>query len=368
MRGYIPLTRIITIENGTNMFRRLLVAIIVTAYGCFIFMSDVLAQDVINVQPKVETPAVISEGDAADDPAIWVDQTNPLNSKIYGTDKDSGIYTYDIEGNELQYFSLGLINNVDVRSGLNHFAFESVLAGTRLDDNSLIMIPIDDQGLLVIDELIFYPTAFNTIYGTCLGVINDELYMYVSDEETFQIIEYKIAEFSPSDITQNRVFSTQSVSEGCVVDQVNFRLFYSQEDDANGIRSVALKEGQPSAVVIEDGVSRGGRLVADSEGLTVIYLENRELLLASAQDNNAYFIYDITDNGSQFIDSFIITDNPLLSIDGVQETDGIDAYYGNFGEVFPSGIFIAQDGENETNENQNFKYVSLADVLSSLHL
>ena len=346
------------------MFRELLVAIIVTVYGCYIFLSDVLAQDAINVQSKVETPAVISGGDAADDPAIWVDQANPVNSKIYGTDKDSGIYTYDIEGNELQYFSLGLINNVDVRSGLHHFAFESVLAGTRLDDNSLIVIPIDDQGLLVIDELISYPTAFNTIYGTCLGVISDELYMYVSDEETFQIIEYKIAGFSPSDITQNRVFSTQSVSEGCVVDQVNFRLFYSQEDDANGIRSVALSDINPSPVVIEDG----GRLVADSEGLTVIYLENRELLLASAQDNNAYFIYDITDNGSRFIDSFIITDNPLLSIDGVQETDGIDAYYGDFGEVFPNGIFIAQDGENETNENQNFKYVSLADVLSSLHL
>jgi 3-phytase len=328
------------------MFRELLVAIIVTVYGCYIFLSDVLAQDAINVQSKVETPAVISGGDAADDPAIWVDQANPVNSKIYGTDKDSGIYTYDIEGNELQYFSLGLINNVDVRSGLHHFAFESVLAGTRLDDNSLIVIPIDDQGLLVIDELISYTTAFNTIYGTCLGVISDELYMYVSDEETFQIIEYKIAGFSPSDITQNRVFSTQSVSEGCV----------------------ALSDINPSPVVIEDGISRGGRLVADSEGLTVIYLENRELLLASAQDNNAYFIYDITDNGSRFIDSFIITDNPLLSIDGVQETDGIDAYYGDFGEVFPNGIFIAQDGENETNENQNFKYVSLADVLSSLHL
>jgi 3-phytase len=348
------------------MIREFCIAIVILIY--FWIVQDAFAQDPIVVLSRVETPPVVSEGDAADDPAIWVDNANPINSKIYGTDKDSGIYTYDLEGNELQYFSLGLINNVDVRSGLDHYAFESVLAGTRLDDNSLVIIPIDERGLLDIDEMINYSTAYNTIYGTCLGLINDELYMYVSDEESFQIIEYKIAELSPLGITPNRVFSTQSVSEGCVVDQVNFRLFYSQEDEANGIRSVALNDTQPTPVVIEDGISRGGRLVADSEGLTVIYLDNMELLLASAQDNNAYFVYDITGNESHFINSFIISENPLLSIDGVQETDGIDAYFGNFGEVFPNGIFIAQDGENELNQNQNFKYVSLADVLSSLHL
>ena len=35
------------------------------------------------------------KGDAADDPAIWVNPYNSTNSLVFGTDKRSGIYTFD---------------------------------------------------------------------------------------------------------------------------------------------------------------------------------------------------------------------------------------------------------------------------------
>ena len=55
------------------------------------------------VKPIYETPQVISKGDAADDPAIWLNQTNPSKSLIFGTDKRSGIYTYNLNGDKINY-------------------------------------------------------------------------------------------------------------------------------------------------------------------------------------------------------------------------------------------------------------------------
>ena len=43
------------------------------------------------VKPNAETPQVITKGDAADDPAIWVNNISTTNSLIFGTDKKSGV-------------------------------------------------------------------------------------------------------------------------------------------------------------------------------------------------------------------------------------------------------------------------------------
>ena len=55
------------------------------------------------VKPANETPQVISKGDAADDPAIWFNQFSPNNSIIFGTDKRSGVYSYNLAGKKIGY-------------------------------------------------------------------------------------------------------------------------------------------------------------------------------------------------------------------------------------------------------------------------
>ena len=45
-----------------------------------------------------ETDPVTTSGDAADDPAIIIDYRNPKESIILGTDKRSGVYSYDLSG------------------------------------------------------------------------------------------------------------------------------------------------------------------------------------------------------------------------------------------------------------------------------
>ncbi len=54
------------------------------------------------MQPKVETEPADSYGDAADDPAIWVDRRDPSRSVVIATDKKLGLNVYDLKGKRLQ--------------------------------------------------------------------------------------------------------------------------------------------------------------------------------------------------------------------------------------------------------------------------
>ena len=71
--------------------------------------------DVKTVTPFAETPAVASSEDAADDPAIWVHPEDVSKSLILGTDKQAGLYVYNLKGEFLQFLKAGRVNNVDVR-------------------------------------------------------------------------------------------------------------------------------------------------------------------------------------------------------------------------------------------------------------
>ena len=64
------------------------------------FTSSAAIED-YKIYPIYETEAVKTSGDAADDPAFWLNKTNPEKSIVLGTDKKSGIYTYDLSGKTL---------------------------------------------------------------------------------------------------------------------------------------------------------------------------------------------------------------------------------------------------------------------------
>ena len=52
-------------------------------------------------------------------------------------------------------------------------------------------------------------------------------------------------------------------------------------------------------------------------------------------------------------------------VGATEETDGIELAGGSFGDLFPDGLFIAQDGHNKP-AAQNFKLVSWAAVKAAL--
>src|SRR4051812_49304247 len=75
------------------------------------------ACDVVTVAPvaKIQTDAVPTDGDAADDPAIWIHPADPARSLVLGTDKKGGLHAYTLDGRERQVVSRGSRpNNVDV--------------------------------------------------------------------------------------------------------------------------------------------------------------------------------------------------------------------------------------------------------------
>ena len=67
----------------------------------FIVHGDPEDKIVYVVKPNAETPQVVTKGDAADDPAIWINNKSTTNSLVFGTDKKSGVYTYDLNAKKL---------------------------------------------------------------------------------------------------------------------------------------------------------------------------------------------------------------------------------------------------------------------------
>src|SRR5688572_25980941 len=69
------------------------------------------------LKPKVVTQPAMHD---TDDPAIWIDEENPVNSLIIGTDKDEdgALMVYNLDGKIIEEKTVRGIkrpNNVDIR-------------------------------------------------------------------------------------------------------------------------------------------------------------------------------------------------------------------------------------------------------------
>src|SRR4051794_41831053 len=63
----------------------------------------------------VENLPVPHAGDAADDPAIWINPADPSHSAGIGTDKQRALLVYDLAGQQAQSQAASGPTNVDVR-------------------------------------------------------------------------------------------------------------------------------------------------------------------------------------------------------------------------------------------------------------
>ena len=93
------------LHTPINLFHKFKKASIVLAF----FLTTSSLADYVEVENIYETPPVVTKGDAADDPAIWVNKSNPSNSIVFGTDKKSGIYSYNLQGQELGFIQILVI-------------------------------------------------------------------------------------------------------------------------------------------------------------------------------------------------------------------------------------------------------------------
>jgi myo-inositol-hexaphosphate 3-phosphohydrolase len=107
-------------------------------------------------------------------------------------------------------------------------------------------------------------------------------------------------------------------------------------------------------------------LVPDIEGLTIYYGPKKTgYLLVSSQGDSTFAVLD-RKNPSNYLGSFVVGD--FLSIDQVNESDGLDVINVPLGPRFPFGLLVVQDGANDPqnvvqddeeleNNSTNFKFV-----------
>jgi 3-phytase len=304
------------------------------------------------IPPVVETEPVASSRDAADDPAIWVNPDHPEASLIVGTDKQSGLYVYELDGSERQYLPLGYTNNVDLRTApWGNKDFTLVAAGRRFPSQLLLLTLDHESGELRLLER--HTVELREPYGICMYLDADQRpYVFLTSTEG-RVAQYSVdPDFG---IEEVRRFRFGSKVEGCVADDDDGLLYIGEE--GRGIwRMPAGAEDSDHRILLDSVLGR--HLTADVEGLA-IYYGPRKLLIASSQGNNSFAIYDTAT--TEHLLSFHITGSK--QVDDVSETDGLDVTAVSL-PGYPDGILVVQDGYNlNPTENQNFKIVSWSDVL-----
>lgn len=314
------------------------------------------------VTAQVETDAVENGEDAADDPAIWVDPVNPANSKLVATNKGGGVLVYDLNGKEIQNYTIGKMNNIDIRYNfpLGDKKVDIVAATNRSTNSIDVLVMNGETGELI--NVVGKPikAKMEEVYGFSLyhSLKTDKFYALVLGKEG-EFEEYELSDNGKEQIEGElvREFKLPTQSEGIVADD-EYGMMYIAEEDYAIYKYSAEPDGGLKPLATVD-IADGRRLQDDIEGLTLYYAaDGHGYLIASSQGNDSYAIYDREGN-NKYITNFTIADGNFT--DGTSVTDGIDVLSFGLGDQFPYGIFVAQDDSNiegDTELNQNFKVVS----------
>lgn len=324
------------------------------------------------VRPMLETEVAANWGDAADDPAIWVNPADPSRSLVIGTDKQLGLYVFDLEGRTVQTLPDGRMNNVDLRDGFPLGGEEvTLVAASNRSDDSIAVYRIEPAAGRLVDAAAgVLPTGFTDPYGLCLyrSARSGELYVFVSEGGNGTFRQWRLYDDGEGRVAaeQVREFAVGSQAEGCVADDDTGHLYVNEEDV--GLWKYSAEPDGGDARTLIDATGEG-RLEADVEGVALWTApDGGGWLVVSNQGADNYVLYE-RQGDNAYAGTFHIVANAAEGIDGASETDGLDVTSAPLGERFPAGLLVVQDGRNiAPEERQNFKYVSWADVARALDL
>lgn len=328
---------------------------------------------VVSVTATVETTPVRHSGDAADDPAIWVHPFDPAKSLVLGDDKGGGLCVYGLDGGELQILDERKhINNVDLRYGFP-------LAGSFSDGTKHDRVDLAGAGNQTDKSVLFYKINPATRrlehageiaeigiipYGSCMyrSAKSGKYYYFVNDRNGVTQ-QWELRDGGSGRVAGAKVreFKLGSIVEGCVADDALGNFYIAEELVA--LWKYGAEPGDGDARVRVDKTGKGGHLTADIEGLAIYDAGGgRGYLLASSQGSNTFVIYERAGSNA-YLGTFQIVDG--ATIDGVNDTDGIEVVSASLGPAFPKGLFVAQDGSNtRPAANQNFKLVPWESIAS----
>jgi len=353
-----------------------------------------LPADVVNVAPTAETVPAAGADNAVGDPAIWVHPADPSKSLVIGTDDKNGLVVYNMNGEVVGQTSDGHMNAVDVRSGYPittdngdpSTATPTIVVAATNDTTKEIAVYAMDPETGALSDIMVEPIPSNLDepYGLCLyrSAVNGNLYVYASGKGSaggtvsqWQLYDNGLGKLRA---TIQRTWPVASGVGGCVADDANGWVFIGEE--ATGIWRYGAEPKDSfgeRARVDATGLGKrdGGRLAADVMGLSLYVPDGADndsgYLIASSQGNFSYVVYDRAPPHA-YRGTFTVTESMESSVDGSEESEGLDVVSANLGPDYPAGLLITQDGQNTSpdgsDENQNFKYTSWADISEALGL
>ncbi len=324
------------------------------------------------VTATVETRAVASFGDAADDPAIWVNPDDPAASLVIATDKQAGMAVYDMQGKLLQFLADGKVNNVDLRDGfaLGGERVTLVTASNRTH-KSISIYRLDPATRSLVDVADgIQPTGLDDPYGLCMyrQTRSGKTFVFINGDDTrkrqWQLVD---AGNGRVKATHVRDMTFDSQTEGCVVDDAKDALYVGEEDV--GLWRLSAKANGGNAKTMIARITDNPAFKDDFEGVGLYDLGGgRGYLVMSSQGNDSYAVFR-REGKQEYLGSFVVAADPMLGIDGISETDGLEVTSRSLGPGFEHGAMVAQDGRNVMPiENQNYKIVPWKAIADALKL
>jgi myo-inositol-hexaphosphate 3-phosphohydrolase len=331
------------------------------------------------VTATVETAPVYSNGDAADDPAIWVNPASPDKSLVIGNDKGGksktgSLNVYDLSGALLQRISSpsGFWGNVDVRQNYVAVAHSGILV-YRVNPAALDSTPVaaplsparesTGNAATAGEGICMYDAGLPGVDPLPTDGVDDGLYAINVNQAYGRVRVHPLTDADADGLLTVgkpvRDFTVGSEAEGCVVDDASGMLYVSEEDVAIWRYDLkAAGTGAPPRVMVG---AVGEDLAPDAEGLALA----GGYLYASAQNvaaptANWINVYDVSQEPPSLVRSVRVGAGSIA--DGCEQTDGLAADARALGPAFPLGLLVCQDGMNTAPGSagrQDFKLVPL---------
>ncbi|MEN8885838.1 MAG: phytase [Winogradskyella sp.] len=303
----------------------------------------------------VIAPTLITEQTPhdTDDPAIWINTSNPKESIVFGTDKDEvngGVYAFSLDGKIIMEKSLTGIsypNNVDVAYNLkiNDSTSTDIMVFSEREKNQIRLYSVPDMKPLDNGGFPVFEDEENLDYRRPMGVafytnpVSHEIYVIVSRKmgpTTNYLYQYKLV-FDGIAVSTELVrtfgnFDGKKEIEAIAVDNELGYVYYS--DEMHCIHKYYANPAKGNEELACFGLDNFER---DIEGIAIAkYKGNTGYIIVSNQQAHSFAIFDRATN--RYIKELNL---------GTEETDGCDVVTSPLGSKFPNGLFVSMTDNKE---------------------
>ena len=331
----------------------------------FLSCSAPKQETIGSISPSFVTDTVNFD---SDDPAIWVHPTDPSQSLILGTDKDSigALYVFNLQGKVIDSLvrrGIQRPNNVDVGYGLKlgTTKMDFAVTGERLTSR-LRFFSLPDMRELVPGGIEIFEGEVGPEFRDLMGVA---LYKSPNTGKQYVIAGRKNGPTDGTYLWQYEIttaadglrlelvrkfgqYSGKKEIEAIAVDAALGYIYYS--DEGVGVRKYAAEPDMGNkelALFATEGFSD------DHEGISIYELDDSTgYLLVSDQQANLFHVFPREGSPENPHAHSLIT-KVLLS---TNQSDGSEVSSRSFGPKFPNGIFIAMS------DNKTFHFYRWEDV------